>query len=95
VVFGVLHGAGNGVMTIANGTLPLVIFGAEGYGRRQGILMIPARIAQALAPWLFGLWLDRWGVSALWISGAIGALGFASLLALHAPVAGNASGGTE
>ena len=59
--FAVLHGAGNGILTIAKGTLPLVLFGPAGYGHRQGWLMVPARIAQALAPWLFGLLLDRWG----------------------------------
>ena len=54
-LFAILHGAGNGVLTIAKGTLPLVLFGPQGYGHRQGVLMIPARIAQASAPWLFGL----------------------------------------
>src|SRR5690606_21088623 len=71
-VFGILHGAGNGILTIAKGTLPLVIFGAQGYGHRQGMLMVPARIAQALAPWLFGLCLDAYGVQALWLSSALG-----------------------
>ena len=70
--FGILHGAGNGILTIAKGTLPLVIFGPHGYGRRQGMLMMPARFAQALAPWLFGLCLDVYGVEALWLSSAIG-----------------------
>jgi len=32
----IMHGMGNGIMTIARGTLPLLIFGAKGYGRRQG-----------------------------------------------------------
>ena len=73
-VFGVLHGAGNGILTIAKGTLPLVIFGPHGYGRRQGVLMVPARIAQALSPWLFGIALDRWGAGALVISATLGAL---------------------
>jgi predicted MFS family arabinose efflux permease len=85
VIFGVLHGAGNGIMTIATGTLPLAIFGPQGYGSRQGMLMVPARIAQALAPWLFGLCLDRWGTRALWLSGSLGILGFVSLLALREP----------
>lgn len=83
VVFGILHGAGNGIMTIANGTLPLAIFGTEGYGKRQGMLMIPARIAQALAPWLFGLCLDRFGIGALWLSATLGVVAFVALLALH------------
>lgn len=71
-LFGVLHGAGNGILTIAKGTLPLVMFGPRGYGERQGVLMVPARVAQAFAPWLFGLALDRWGAGALLLSSALG-----------------------
>src|SRR5262249_36315915 len=81
-VFTVLHGAGNGILTIAKGTLPLVIFGPQGYGRRQGLLMVPARVAQAFAPWLFGLCLDRWGSGALWVSASLGIAAFAALMAL-------------
>lgn len=72
-LFTVLHGAGNGILTIAKGTLPLAIFGAQGYGARQGVLMAPARLAQALAPFLFGLVLDRFGGTvALWVSSMAG-----------------------
>jgi predicted MFS family arabinose efflux permease len=80
--FAILHGAGNGVLTIAKGTLPLAIFGAKGYGRRQGLLTVPARVMQALAPWLFGLALDRWGSSALAVTAALGVLAFLALLLL-------------
>lgn len=78
-LFGVLHGAGNGILTIAKGTLPLVIFGPGGYGHRQGVLMVPARVAQAMAPWLFGILLDSLGARALWVSSA---LAIASILTL-------------
>ncbi|MEO7008660.1 MAG: MFS transporter, partial [Caldimonas sp.] len=81
-LFAVLHGAGNGILTIAKGTLPLVLFGPQGYGERQGVLMVPARMAQALAPWVFGVCLDHWGVGALWLSAALGMAAFAALLAL-------------
>jgi MFS family permease len=33
--FAILHGAGNGMLTIANGTLPLALFGPNGYGKRR------------------------------------------------------------
>jgi MFS family permease len=82
-IFVVLHGAGNGILTIAKGTLPLVLFGPQGYGARQGMLMVPARVAQALAPWLFGLCLDRWGDRALWVSTGLSAIGFIALLSLR------------
>nr|WP_255469059.1 MFS transporter [Achromobacter sp. UMC46] len=83
-VFAVLHGAGNGILTIAKGTLPLVLFGAQGYGARQGWLMMPARIAQALAPLIFGLALDAWGANALWLSGSIGLAACGALMLLRA-----------
>ena len=82
-VFGVLHGAGNGILTIAKGTLPLVFFGPVGYGQRQGVLMIPARVAQAFAPWLFGLTLEKWGTGAFWVSAGLSLLAFSALLMLH------------
>lgn len=78
-VFAVAHGAGNGVMTIANGTLPLHFFGASGYGLRQGLLMMPAKLLQAAAPFLFDLLLTRFGAGAL---GATAALGIASCVVL-------------
>ncbi|MDQ2736047.1 MAG: MFS transporter [Pseudomonadota bacterium] len=84
-VFAVLHGAGNGILTIAKGTLPLVFFGARGYGLRQGFLTFPARIGQALAPWLFGMMLARWSTGALWLSAALGMTAFGALLWLANP----------
>ncbi|BDI03472.1 MFS transporter [Sphaerotilus microaerophilus] len=83
--FAVLHGLGNGILTIAKGTLPLVYFGPAGYGRRQGWLMMPARIAQAAAPWLFGLALDAWGRAALALTAAIGLAAWIALLVLPRP----------
>lgn len=82
--FGILHGAGNGILTIAKGTLPLVLFGSAGYGARQGWLMVPARVAQALAPFLFGIALDVLHGGALWVTAGIGLAAFAALLALRA-----------
>jgi predicted MFS family arabinose efflux permease len=70
--FTIVHGAGNGVMTIANGTLPLHLFGAVGYGLRQGLLMAPARVVQAAAPFLFDLALQRYGVGALFFTMGLG-----------------------
>jgi MFS family permease len=81
-VFTLLHGAGNGVLTIAKGTLPLIIFGAHGYGARQGLLTAPARVAQAFAPFIFGIFIDRWGAGALWLSGTLGVFAFAALIVL-------------
>jgi hypothetical protein len=46
---------------------------------------MPARIAQAIAPFVFGLALDRWGEGALWMSASIAALAFVALLAVPSP----------
>lgn len=82
VVFTALHGAGNGILTIAKGTLPLALFGPAGYGMRQGWLMAPARVAQAFAPLLFGLLLERAGAPAILLTGALGLTAALALWAL-------------
>ena len=80
--FAVIHGAGNGVMTIAMGTLPLALFGAAGYGLRQGLLMAPARLLSATAPLLFDLLLARYGTWSLAVTGALGVAAFTVLMLL-------------
>jgi MFS family permease len=86
--FAVLHGAGNGMLTIANGTLPLALFGPTGYGKRTGILAVPTRIAESSAPFIFGLLIDRIGTAAIAVSAGICLAAFASLWLLQtSPVA--------
>ena len=63
-VFAVLHGMGNGILTIAKGTLPLAVFGPAGFGARQGLLAAPSRLLQAASPFAFGLPLETSGVAA-------------------------------
>jgi MFS family permease len=86
--FAVLHGAGNGILTIAKGTLPLALFGQQGYGTRQGWLVMPSRVAQAAAPFVFGIALERLGQGALWLSFSLGLSGFGCLMLLRAPARG-------
>lgn len=72
IAFALLHGAGNGIMTIARGTLPLALFGPTGYGLRTGLMAAPARIMQGAAPVTFGLVLDKEGPTvALLCSGSL------------------------
>lgn len=80
IAFVLLHGAGNGILTIAKGTLPLALFGSTAYGARQGWILLPGRLAQVLAPGLFGLWMERDATSALWWTAGGGVL---ALLALQ------------
>ncbi len=82
-LFALLHGAGGGLMTISRGALPLALFGAAGYGARQGWLMAPTRVAQAIAPYVFGLMLERWGAGALWGTVALSVLTWLALRAVE------------
>jgi hypothetical protein len=82
-VFALFHGAGNGVLTIARGTLPLAIFGPQNYGYRLGIIGAPARMAQAAAPLVFGLLLDTMGSNVLIVSSALSLAALGALFLLR------------
>jgi MFS family permease len=45
-----LYGAGNGIGSIAKGTLPLALFGPDGYASLMGRLAMPSLLTQALSP---------------------------------------------
>jgi hypothetical protein len=77
--FAIFFGLGNGILTIARGTLPLAIFGPQNYGYRLGIIGAPARMAQAAAPLAFSLLIDTMGSRVLIVSSA---LSLSALLAL-------------
>ena len=81
-VFALLHGGGNGLLTISRGTLPLALFGPAGYGLRTGIIVAPARITTAAAPLLFGLLLNAMGTAALVVSAGLSLAALASLALL-------------
>jgi MFS family permease len=83
-LFALLYGAGNGLLTIARGTVPLAIFGPEGYGERTGLLGAPARAAQAFAPLLFGLLIDCVGTWAILMSSALCLAALGALFGLQA-----------
>jgi predicted MFS family arabinose efflux permease len=82
-VFAIFHGAGNGVITIARGTLPLAIFGPNNFGYRLGLLGAPARMAQAPAPLIFGLLIDWMGARVLIVSSALSLAALAALFLVH------------
>jgi MFS family permease len=82
--FAIFYGAGNGLLTIARGTVPLAVFGPHAFGERTGLLGAPARASQASAPLLFGLLIDVMGTSAIFVSVALCLAAFAALLCLRA-----------
>jgi MFS family permease len=81
-VFAVFHGSGNGILTIARGTLPLAIFGSQNYAYRLGLLGAPSRMAQAAAPLAFGLLIDVMGSRVLIVSSALSLTALAALFLL-------------
>ncbi|WP_424135313.1 MFS transporter [Roseomonas chloroacetimidivorans] len=57
----ILYGAGSGIRSIARGTVPLALFGREGYAILMGRIAMPTLVAQAASP-AIGAWLlDRFG----------------------------------
>jgi MFS family permease len=83
-VFAIFHGAGNGILTIARGTVPLAIFGPQNYAYRLGLIGAPARMAQAAAPLAFGLLIDVMGSRVLIVSSALSLAALAALFLLRA-----------
>jgi predicted MFS family arabinose efflux permease len=82
--FTLLHGAGNGILTIARGTLPLAIFGPENYAYRLGLIGAPSRICQALAPLGFGLLIEPIGRGVVAVSSLLSLAALVALMLLPA-----------
>jgi predicted MFS family arabinose efflux permease len=81
--FALLHGAGNGILTIARGTLPLAIFGPENYAYRIGLIGAPSRICQALAPLGFGLLIEPMGRLVVVVSAGLSLTALVALMVLR------------
>ena len=60
----ILYGAGNGIYSIARGTVPLALFGAARYAQLVGRLARPGLIAQAAAPLVGAFVLTHGGADA-------------------------------
>ncbi len=60
-----LYGMGDGIKTIARGTLPLALFGHKGYGARLGWINSASMAANASAPFAFAYLTQEFGG---WIS---------------------------
>lgn len=85
VGFAFVYGAGNGLVTIARGTLPLALFDHRTYGALTGALLAPSFFAAALAPIAYALVIERFGeAAALHLSTGISAAVVAAALLLRA-----------
>jgi len=85
-LFCVAFGAANGVMTIARGSLPLLMFGPQGYGRVIGRIARPALFVQASAPFVVAAAVERFSDAAVIEVGMLCALaGLGCFMALRSP----------
>ena len=61
LLFTLLMGASQGVLTIVRGAVPLALFGSKGYGAVLGFIATPVLFVSAAAPTVFAWIVDRWG----------------------------------
>lgn len=78
LIFAFAYGAGNGILTITRGTLPLMLFDPASYGAHVGRLLAPGFVLSAAAPLAYALLIERHGPGAALI--ASGALALAMLV---------------
>lgn len=71
IVFVLLYGFGTGVVAVARALLPLSLFSAREFGLQSARLSLPQNLANAVAPVIFTAILDRVGVTAALLVGAV------------------------
>lgn len=92
-VFMLIFGLSNGLTSIVRGTLPLALFGPDGYGKRVGAINTVRVIVVSGAPLLFSLALEGLGpLTGFVIVGGLGLLSlvcFASIRRPHREISSN------
>jgi MFS family permease len=92
IAFALIYGAGNGILTITRGTLPLVLFDHRTYGTLVGRLLVPSFLLSAIAPLGFALVIERLGeAGALVLSILIALTTLGAALALRLRFCGQAA----
>ncbi|UFS82354.1 MULTISPECIES: arsenite efflux MFS transporter ArsK [Rhizobium] len=83
LVFAVVFGLGSGLSSIVQGTLPLALFGSEGYGRRQGKVLSIRLVISSTAPFVLAFMMENigvsWSLAVAAVVGAIAVLGFVAI----------------
>lgn len=81
--FAICLGLGSGINSIAQGSLPLWLFGSVGYGAITGRMAAVRLAAGAMAPFVFSVLMERFGINvALTASALLGAVGVAAFVAV-------------
>ncbi|MCV9996361.1 MFS transporter [Paeniglutamicibacter sp. ZC-3] len=77
----IVYGVGIGLSSIANGTVPLALFGQEHYARIMGRIALPSLLAQAAAPIIGSVLIHNLGhQNTLIVLGLVALLAFALAL---------------
>ncbi|WFU13013.1 arsenite efflux MFS transporter ArsK (plasmid) [Rhizobium sp. CB3090] len=83
LLFAVVFGLGSGLSSIVQGTLPLALFGSEGYGRRQGQVLAIRLVVSSTAPFVLAFLMENIGVSwSLAIAAAVGNIAVLAFIAI-------------
>ncbi|WP_331374934.1 arsenite efflux MFS transporter ArsK [Sinorhizobium chiapasense] len=83
VAFAICLGLGSGINSIAQGSLPLWLFGSGGYGAITGRMAAARLAAGAMAPFVFSVLMERVGSNvALMANACLGAVGIAAFVAV-------------
>lgn len=69
-----IYGAGSGIRSIARGTVPLALFGRQGYAALIGGLALPPLVAQAASPAIGAMLLRQFGTTGTMASLCIAAI---------------------
>lgn len=88
MLFAMLFGGVNGLVTIVRGVLPLAMFGPRDYGHLMGRLALPFLLVQALAPVTMAFLIEKLSDdAAMAIAGSLGVITFICLMMLRMPQA--------
>jgi MFS family permease len=87
LLFAVLYGMSNGLMTIAKGAVPLSLFGHKDYGLVIGTIVTPQLVLNAIAPTIFVFVLaglgPQWSLALCLVFGILSLIGMIYLARLH------------
>ncbi|BCP53865.1 MFS transporter [Kaistia sp. 32K] len=85
--FAIIFGLSSGLSSIVQGTLPLELFGSDGYGKRLGRLTSVRLVVSSAAPFTFALMTEGLGYPvALTVIAGLGTLAVFAFVAIGSPV---------
>jgi len=83
VAFAVCIGLGSGINSIAQGSLPLYLFGSDGYGAITGKIAAARLAMGAAAPFVFAMAMERIGIGlSLFATAALGMVGMTAFVSV-------------